>query len=140
MGSQKPRRSRRSHQCEKVKADGKRCQANAQAGSRWCFFHDPAKAQARTEARRAGGSATRAASLPADTPDVLLGSVADVSGLLAQTINQVRRGDVDARIANCVGYLAGQMLTALEKGEIEQRIAALEERVNAQYPRPRRMA
>jgi len=46
--------------------------------------------------------------------------------LLAETINQVRRGEVDPRISNAVGYLAGILLKAKEKDEIEQRLARLE--------------
>jgi hypothetical protein len=46
--------------------------------------------------------------------------------LLGETINQVRRGGIDLRVANCVGYLSGILLAALEKGQMEERLAALE--------------
>lgn len=130
----KPNGDGLSPRCEKVKRSGERCGANAQAGSRWCFFHDPAKTAERTAARRAGGSATRATVLPLDTPSVTLASVSDVVTLLAETINHVRRGALDVRVANCVGYLAGHVLTALEKGELEQRMTELERRLLAQQP------
>ncbi|MFI5197042.1 MAG: hypothetical protein ACHQJD_00340 [Thermoanaerobaculia bacterium] len=44
----------------------------------------------------------------------------------------MRRGEIDTRIANAVGYLAGICLKAFEQGEIEQRLAALEMIVNGQ--------
>jgi hypothetical protein len=49
-----------------------------------------------------------------------------VTGLLAETINQVRRGEIDPRISNAVGYLAGILLKAKQQDELEQRLARLE--------------
>ena len=46
--------------------------------------------------------------------------------LLAATINQVRRGDLDPKVANTVGYLAGMLLKALDAGALEDRLLALE--------------
>lgn len=118
--------------CQHVKSDRTPCRAPTMAGAPFCFFHDPSKAKERAEARRAGGRATAAAVLPADTPDHPIRTTADIVNLLAETINQVRRGEIDTRIANTVGYLAGICLKAFEQGEIEQRLAALEMIVNGQ--------
>jgi hypothetical protein len=120
--------------CRHVRPDGRPCQANAINGSSFCFFHDPAKAEARQGARSAGGRKHRAATLAATVPDLPLKTVGDVSELLALTINHVRRGELDPRVGNCVGYLAGVLLKALEQGDIETRLSALEVSVN----RPRR--
>jgi hypothetical protein len=49
-----------------------------------------------------------------------------MSSLLGATINQVRRGQVDPRIANTIGYLSATLLKAQELGNIEQRLSALE--------------
>jgi hypothetical protein len=38
----------------------------------------------------------------------------------------VRRGEIDPRISNAVGYLAGILLKAKERDELEQRLARLE--------------
>jgi len=46
--------------------------------------------------------------------------------LLAQTINQVRRGNIDPRISNAIGYIAGTLLKAIEQDQIEKRLAQLE--------------
>jgi hypothetical protein len=53
-------------------------------------------------------------------------SVDDVTTLLAETINRVRGGRVDPRVANTVGYLAMALLKALQQGAIESRLQALE--------------
>jgi hypothetical protein len=91
-------------------------------------IHDPDSALEREIARKNGGKerSRRGAVLPAHTPDRLLAKASDVSALLAETINQVRRGEVDPRISNAIGYLAGILLKAKEKDEIEQRLARLE--------------
>ena len=116
-----------SKKCRHIKSDGRRCQANAMADSEHCFFHDPAKARQRTAARRAGGEKGRAIVLAAETPDAPLDSVGDLVLLLGQTVNQVRRGELDPKIANAVGYLTGILLKALEVGEVERRLEALEQ-------------
>jgi hypothetical protein len=69
--------------------------------------------------------------LPADAPDVKIGDCADVVRLLAETINQVRRGEIDPRVANAVGYLANILLAATGQGELESRIAELESLVKS---------
>jgi hypothetical protein len=54
--------------------------------------------------------------LPEDFPDESLG----------ETINQVRGGRIDPRSANTLGYLAAAMLKALQQGDIEARLRAIE--------------
>ncbi len=126
-------------QCRHIKPDRSPCRANALHGSDFCFFHDPNSAAEREAARSSGGRerSRRAAVLPADTPDRPLASAADVTGLLAQTINQVRRGEIDPRISNAVGYLAGILLKAKEKDDLEQRMARLEAILARQQTNPK---
>ena len=112
--------------CAAEKRDGTHCQAAALPGSHFCFFHDPAKAAVRREAQSLGGRGNRMATLPADAPDVTVGDGGDVARLLAITINQVRRGEIDPRIANAVGYLSNIMLSATGQRDLETRIAELE--------------
>ena len=38
----------------------------------------------------------------------------------------MRRGELDLRVSNAIGYLSGILLTAIEKGSYEDRLAALE--------------
>ena len=67
-----------------------------------------------------------------NTPDHRLETLADVISPLGETINQVRRGDVDPRVSNAVGYLTNVLLKALEQGNLEERLNALEAIVNNQ--------
>jgi len=126
----------RPAQCQYIKANGKRCEANAMIGSEYCFFHDPAKAKERTAARKAGGHKNKAVVLPATTPDVRLDNISDVVKLLGETINQVRGGELDPKVSNAIGYLTGILLKALEQGEIEERLSALETIVKGQPKNP----
>jgi hypothetical protein len=102
------------------KKDGSGCAAQAQSGKDLCIFHDPTRANDGRRARRAGGlNRTRTAVvLASDTPDHSLGSADDVSVLLSDSINRLRRGQLDPRVGNAMGYLASVLLRALEQGPI----------------------
>lgn len=117
-----------SKQCKHNKADGSRCGAPALRGSDKCFFHSPATRARHREATIAGGRerSRPAATLPPDAPDLPLKSVADVIVALGLTINQVRTGTLACNVGNCLGQLLQVLLKAIEGGELEARIAALE--------------
>jgi hypothetical protein len=70
--------------------------------------------------------------LAADAPAVRVESCQDVVRLISETINQVRRGELDPRVANAVGYLANILIKAAEQGDMEKRIEQLEAAVQAQ--------
>jgi len=64
--------------------------------------------------------------LAPDTPDHPLGSTTEIARLLGDSINQIRRGELDPRVANAMGYLASVLLKALQQGPVEERLAYLE--------------
>jgi hypothetical protein len=70
--------------------------------------------------------------LPSTTPDAPLRTSQDCVRLLAETISQVRRGEIDPKIANTIGYLGSLFVKALHETEIEKRLAALETAVKSQ--------
>lgn len=119
--------------CQFTHPDGRSCQATVQAGSDYCFFHDPAKAGDRKAAQAKGGSQNAIRVLPpaelrawreGHTP-----SSAELVGLLADTVDAALTGRIDPRVANTVGYLAGVMLKALEYDALNERLIAIEEAV-----------
>jgi hypothetical protein len=122
--------------CKSMTKDGAPCQTPALAGSDFCFFHDPDKAEERFEARRAGGRQNRMKTLPAEMPDVNVESCQDVVRLISETINQVRKGDIDPRVANAIGYLANVLIRAVDQGELEKRIEDLEAAVSMKTASP----
>jgi hypothetical protein len=117
-----------ANKCSFRKKDGSRCGANAQPANGLCVFHDPARAADGRRARKAGGirRSRAAAVLPSDTPDHPLGTSKDVSELLAKSINQLRTGQLDPKVATGVGYLSTVLLRALEQGPAEERLAKIE--------------
>ena len=124
--------SKKIQTCKSKTKGGKHCRAAALPGSDFCFFHDPEQKDQRREAQSAGGSHGRIRTLPEDTLDVTVKSCSDVVSLIGMTINQVRRGEIDPRVANAVGYLANIAVRALEQSDIEMRLAELESAVKGQ--------
>ncbi len=117
--------------CEHVHEDGTPCKAAPMSGSGFCWFHDPAHAEARTEARRRGGHASiRRQVLDADAPDLTLDNVRDVLDGIESTVNLVRKGRLDNRAGNCIGYLLGIALKALETEEVSVKVRELERRLD----------
>ena len=110
--------------CAYVHGSGKACGGFAIAGSAYCFAHDPGSAEQRDAARRRGGQAGRGTTVPES--DVAVRSLADVVILVETTINDVRSGRVDVKIANAVGVLANVAIRAIERSDLEARLAALE--------------
>lgn len=121
-------------QCEAVKGDGIRCQAAALPDSGFCFFHDPARAEERKAAQTLGGSQGKAKTIPDAAPDVEIENCQDIVRLLVQTINQVRKGTLDPKVANSVGYLSNIALKAFEDSDLEKRLAELETVVKRDRP------
>jgi hypothetical protein len=112
--------------CEGKRKDGQPCEAPAMPNSTWCYFHAPDRADERDANNKKGGRARskRAATLP-DGEDVVLMDVASVLALLSETVSQVRRGQVDPKIGNCLGYLASIALRSIEGHELTKQIEEL---------------
>ena len=113
-----------ARRCAHVRPSGKPCGGFAIAGSTRCFAHAPEQAEKRAAARRRGGQAGKVAVLPAS--DLSVRSLGDVVGLVEATINAVLCGKVDTRVANAVGVLANVAIKAIQQGELERRLEALE--------------
>lgn len=115
--------------CQALTKSGVQCRAKAQYGSAFCFFHDPERATERHAAKVKGGHSRAMKTLPKGTAAFEVSTANDIVSLLSQTINQVRSGELDPRIANSVGYLAGIVLKAREQGELDERLKLVEEAI-----------
>jgi len=120
--------------CKAKKPDGSDCQSIALPESDFCFFHDPDKAEKRREAQSLGGRHNHMKTLNPDAPDVKIENIQDTVPLLSETINQVRKGEIDPRIANSVGYLANVIIKAVEQSDIEKRLEEIEKAVKTNRP------
>ena len=123
-----------SRTCSATKKDQSKCQNAAIPRSGLCFFHDPSKAEKRQEAQAQGGRQNRLKTLEDSAPDVRVEDSGDAITLLVQTINQVRKGQIDPRVANSVGFLANILIKAVERDKLEIRIEQLEALLEVQTP------
>lgn len=117
--------------CKHIKKNGRTCKANAMAGAPYCYTHNPEiDLTEKREARSRGGKAN-IIRLPVENaaPGISIDSTADIKTLIVDTINRVRTGSMDIRIANCIGFLSGHLIRAFELSELENRIITLENQV-----------
>lgn len=119
-----------SFRCIHVKAKGIKCRAWSLKNSDYCFFHDPFKSQDRNRAQCKGGEASQRKTLPECTEDVSIETATDIVELLATTISQTRKGEIDSKIATTIGYLSSIVLRAREQGILEERMFTLEKQLN----------
>lgn len=117
---------RQSMRCQHLKPSGEACGAPAMAGAGYCYQHNPAVPEEDKQAARVQGGQTHRPSLPAPLPAIPIEAPRDVVTLLADTINRVRAGELDPRIANCLGVLAGHLLKAFELAQTAGRIEKIE--------------
>ena len=122
--------------CKATTRSGEPCKAKAPAGSEYCTFHDPAKAEAFQNGRVEGGKSGKLATLPTVKPwrgvvgdvDVLKTvAPAELVNLLCETIDDVRVGAIDPKVGNAVGYLAGIIVKIQQYEALEERLSAIEE-------------
>src|SRR5262249_5720850 len=96
---------------------GERCVDTPQTGKQLCFYHDPvAQAKCYEAARKAGRHRQREAPLvvPVGLPRITLQTPEDAGALFVETINFVRTGEMDYRVASTIGYLAMGWLQAFQ--------------------------
>jgi hypothetical protein len=112
--------------CKANKADGSKCEVAALTDSEFCFFHDPSLTVDRKAAQSLGGHGNRMKTLDPGSPDVTIENSSDLIALLSETINLVRKGSIDPRVANAVGYLTNIAMRAVEQNVLEARIRRIE--------------
>jgi hypothetical protein len=89
-----------------------------------CFFH--AHPEKLAEFGRQGGKKNgRWKAHECGLPERQLKNVGEVSELLEEPLNRVRRGPFDLRSANAIGFLSGILLKALDQ-RLEARLTQLE--------------
>lgn len=110
--------------CKFKKPNGKKCQAWAMTGSDFCFAHNPNKKQERALACIKGGQTPKKNLNP--LTKVRLKEQKDVARLLSKTINEVRTGEIELKVATCIGYLSNILIKALSQGELETRLEKIE--------------
>ena len=104
------------------------CKAKALKNDEYCYFHSETTKDQRAKSSKKGGSRKRT-----NIADIEIDSVADLKQILADAINDLRRSKVGVvGRTRAIGYLAGVMIEAIDKSDIEARIDALERKFEAE--------
>jgi hypothetical protein len=113
--------------CHAKTASGNACKMGALKGQKYCFAHSPANAAARQAARKLGGyrSATPHAGDPKTIP-ADIASLADAGKLLNYVLAELLVMDNGIARARALLSAYEMYLKSIEIGELEKRIAALE--------------
>lgn len=111
-------------QCNYFKESGARCEAAALKGGGFCFSHEPQAKEAHHEASVKGGSTPKKSNL--DLPPVSIKTVHDIVTVLEDTVNLVRSGEMPTNTANCICYISGVILKAIQVSDIEGRLEVVE--------------
>jgi hypothetical protein len=114
-------------QCTAITRDGSRCRGTPLPGKVFCFAHDPDLAGTRAAAAAAGGrnKANRARARKRVLAAGL--SLDEVDGALCQALLDVLDGTIEPGVATAAATVARSITAVRQAGEIEQRIAALEQ-------------
>lgn len=112
--------------CIALKKDDTKCKGSSMLGSEYCFFHNPDISKKERKQAQAKGGRNRRSKVTSPLKPMSLHSSKDVAHLLSDTINQVRIGQMDVKVANCLGILSNHLLRAFEGVELERRVQALE--------------
>lgn len=119
--------------CVFEKTNGSACEANAMAGSQYCFHHNPAiSAKVKKLAQAKGGQANKIM-VKEPLPPLKIGASKDIVLLLEDTIARVRSGEMDLKIATTIGYLSGHLIKAFEVSYLEERVIKIENIVEQRY-------
>ena len=118
-------KNNKTKKCIFIKPDGKACNAWAMIDSDFCFTHDPKTKKLKKLAVINGGKGNKKNRHSLEAIEVK--NTKDVPGLIIKTINEVRQGLTDVRIANCIFYGSGQLIKAFEIADLEERVSKIEE-------------
>jgi hypothetical protein len=114
--------------CHGTNARGEPCGMAPLEGRDFCWAHDPENRGKAAAARRQGGAnRRRSKTAPEDAPR--LRDVDSVQSILEQAVADTLALENSVQRNRTVAYLATCLLSALEKGEFEQRLAELEGRL-----------
>lgn len=122
-------------ECQAKRKDGQPCQSWALPGGRFCFWHSPERAPAQAAARKLGGQHRRRGHGDPSFAERMQGkqfrTLADVEGLLEGVIVESLKLENSVARNRCLGYLCGVWSQCHQAGEIEMRLAALEQLAGA---------
>ena len=114
-------------QCQGTNRTGEPCSAHVDDGQIWCRWHDPNRAEERTEWSRKGGQArSNRARARKQLADAVM-TIGDLDAFLCASLVKVAAGRMEPNVGSAVATLARTVVTIRSTGELEKRIEALEQ-------------
>jgi hypothetical protein len=95
-------------------------------GSDYCYLHDPSVSEDEKRDARSRGGKENQITVISPQPPLKLKSAKDAIVLLEETINGVRSGELDVKVANCLGFLTDKLLKAYEVAELNDKVEIME--------------
>lgn len=118
--------------CKATTKDGTPCQAPPLKDGPYCYHHEPSIAtERRAQKRRAALTMHHGGAGKKNRPKVDIQSVADVLDLLSTAASDLKSRKPSVQRARAIAYVSTAALKALEVGELEERLAKLEETLAA---------
>ncbi len=116
--------------CTFKKENNESCNANAMRTSKYCYLHNPEISEEEKFSTQSNGGKGNVIKVFEPLESIKLQEPSDVVNLLADTINKVRAGEMDLRVANCIGYLSGHLIKACEVSTLSQKLDSIERAVS----------
>ena len=121
--------------CKATNKSGEPCKGHCMPDSEYCLFHDPARAAERAKARQQGGMARHGRTIgPVSAepkPAFSVASIEGVQALLGKAVSDCMRCEPSLARARTLAALCGVALKVFEVSELEQRLTAIEGRLEA---------
>lgn len=114
--------------CKYTKQNGEQCRAPRIGDSEYCYWHSPEMAAKRAEARKKGGQ-NRRVGKRSNHSRYSIKTTDEVVRALEDALNDAINLENSHARARTIGYLCQISLKALEVGELERRLEALEQSV-----------
>lgn len=121
--------------CNHKKENGEQCNGNAMIDNEYCYMHNPDISEEEKKEAKARGGSNRAVLVKEPLTEIHIQKMPDIALLIVDTINRVRAGEMDIRVANCLGFLSDKLIKALEVSELEERFEKLEQLINEKAER-----
>jgi hypothetical protein len=112
--------------CNRTKENDEQCEAHAMRESEYCYLHNPEITKKEKRDAQSRGGENKQLRIVVPLPPLEITRTSDVVSLLTDTIHRVRSGEMEVKIANCIGVLSGHLLHAFEISEMQNRAEEIE--------------
>ena len=112
--------------CKAKTQNGEPCAARAGA-SGYCFAHDPAQGRKRAQARKLGGKHRKRGMSDTPFPDCDVKTALGLAAFVEKVMRETWTLEASIARSRTLGYLAQVQKGVIEVGELEERIARLEQ-------------